>query len=71
MGYHILTTTTHPSNVNLPSSGQQSTAWLSARKVCVNGWGTGSKTPSSGTLQYVEQTMCRACVRFLGNSGKY
>jgi len=35
MGYHSLMKTTHPSNVNLPSSGQQSTAWLSARKVFV------------------------------------
>jgi hypothetical protein len=50
MGYRTLTATTHPSNLNLTSSGQQSTAWLSARKVYVAG-GTGPKT------------VCRACVR--------
>jgi len=37
MGYHSLTTTTHPSKVNLPPSGQQSTARVSARKVSVAG----------------------------------
>jgi len=35
--YHSFTTTTHPSNVNLPSSGQQSTARLFARKASVAG----------------------------------
>jgi hypothetical protein len=35
VGFHSLTTTTHPPNVNLPSSGQQVTARLSARKVSV------------------------------------
>jgi hypothetical protein len=47
MGYHFLTKTTHPSNVNLPSSGQQGTARLSARKVFV-ARGTGPKTPRQG-----------------------
>jgi len=37
MGFHSLTTTTHPPNVNLASSGQQVTARLSARKVSVTG----------------------------------
>jgi hypothetical protein len=37
VGYHSLTTTTRPSNVNLPSSEQRSTARLSARKVSVVG----------------------------------
>ena len=49
MGFHSLTTTTHPPNVNLPSSGQQVTARLSARKVFVTGGGgTGPKTPWQG-----------------------
>jgi len=39
VGFHSLTTTTHPQNVNLPSSGQQVTARLSARKVSVAGGG--------------------------------
>jgi hypothetical protein len=38
VGFHSLMTTTHPSNVSLPSSGQQVTARLSARKVSV-AWG--------------------------------
>ena len=33
VGCHSLTTTTHPSNVSLPSSGQPSTTRLSALKV--------------------------------------
>jgi len=37
VGYHAFTTTTHPSNVKLPSSGQQSKVWLYARKVSVAG----------------------------------
>jgi len=37
VGFNSLTTTTHPPNVNLPSSGQQVTARLSARKVSVAG----------------------------------
>jgi len=37
VGFDSLTTTTHPPNVNLPSSGQQVTARLSARKVSVAG----------------------------------
>jgi hypothetical protein len=37
VGYHSLKTTTHFSNVNLLSSGQQITARLSARKVSVAG----------------------------------
>ena len=37
MGLHSLTTTTQTPNVNLPSSGQQVTARLSARKVTVTG----------------------------------
>jgi hypothetical protein len=35
MGYHSLMTTAHSSNINLPSSGQQVTARLSAHKVPV------------------------------------
>jgi len=35
VGFNSLTTTTHPPNVNLPSSGQHVTARLSARKVSV------------------------------------
>ena len=54
VGFNSLTTTTHPPNVNLPSSGQQVTARLSARKVSVAGE-TGSKIPWSGTLQYIQQ----------------
>ena len=50
MGFHSLTTTTHPPNVNLPSSGQQSTARLSAHKRSFSSWGTGPKTPWSETL---------------------
>jgi hypothetical protein len=42
MGFHSLTTTTHPPN--LPSSGQQVTARLSARKVSVAG-GTRTQDP--------------------------
>jgi hypothetical protein len=33
--FHSLMTTNHPSNINLPSSGQQVTAWLTALKVSV------------------------------------
>jgi len=36
VGYHSLTTT-HLPNVNLPSSGQQVTTWLSAHNVSVTG----------------------------------
>jgi len=53
VGFHSLTTTTYPPNVNLPSSGQQVTARLSARKVSVTEGGTGPKTPWSGTLQHI------------------
>ena len=35
--FHFLMTTTHPLNVNLPSSGQRVTARLSARKVSFTG----------------------------------
>jgi hypothetical protein len=35
VGYHSLTTTTHPSIVNLLFSGQQNTTLLSARKISV------------------------------------
>ena len=44
MGYHSLTTTTHPLNFNLPSSWQQSTTRLPARKVSV-GWGNRAQDP--------------------------
>jgi hypothetical protein len=37
VGFHSLTTTNHPLNVNLPTSGQQVTAPLSAHKVSVTG----------------------------------
>ena len=57
MGFHSLTTTTHPSNVNLPFSGQQVTARLTARKVSVAG-GTGPKTPWSGTLHKNLVSVC-------------
>jgi hypothetical protein len=50
VGYHSLTTTSHPSNVSLPSSRQQSTARLSARKVSV-ARATGPKTLWTWTLQ--------------------
>jgi len=52
--FHSLTTTTHPSNINHPSSGQQVTAGLSAHKVSVTGGGAGPKTPWSGTLQHIQ-----------------
>jgi len=44
VGFYSLTTTTHPLNVNLPSSGQQVTAQLSAHKVSVTG-GHRAKDP--------------------------
>jgi len=47
VGFHSLTTTTHPPNVNLPSSGQQETARLSARKVSVVGREEGEQGPRS------------------------
>jgi len=50
VGFNSLTTSTHPQNVNVPSSGKQVTTRLSARKVSIAG-GTGPKTPWSGTLQ--------------------
>ena len=54
MGFNSLTTTTHPSNVNVPSSGQQVTARLFARKVSIAApGGTGPKIPWSGTLQVI------------------
>ena len=53
MGFNSITTATHPPNVNLPSSGQQGTAWLSARKVSVAG-GTGPMLSWSGTLKYYQ-----------------
>jgi len=37
MGFNSLTTTTQPPNVNVPSSGQQVTARLSAPKVSIAG----------------------------------
>ena len=54
MGLHSLTTTTQTPNVNLPSSGQQVTARLSAWRSLSPG-GTGPKTPWSGTLQEEEE----------------
>ena len=63
LGFHSLTTTTHPPNVNLPSAGQQVTARLSACKVSVVGYGceggTGLKTSWSGTLQTLGDTTCK------------
>jgi len=51
VGFHSLTTTTHTPIVNLPSSGQQVTARLSARKVSVaGGERTGTKPTWSWTL---------------------
>jgi len=57
VGFHPLTTTTHPPNIKLPFSGQLVTSRLSAHKVSVTG-GTGPKVTSSGTLQLVNY--CRA-----------
>jgi hypothetical protein len=48
VGFHSLTTTTHPPNVNLPSSGQEVTARLSARKVSVAGAEQGPRPPGQG-----------------------
>jgi hypothetical protein len=60
VGFHSLTTTTHPPNFNLPSSGQQITARLSARKVsAAGGGGTGLKTSWSGTLKTLADTTCK------------
>jgi hypothetical protein len=51
-GIHSLTKTTHPSNVNLPSSGQQVTARLSAREVSV---ARGEQDPSPpGQGRYIK-----------------
>jgi hypothetical protein len=46
VGYHSLTTTTHSSDVNLPSSGQHITAWLSARTVSVARGNRAKDTPT-------------------------
>jgi len=54
VGFNSIMTTTHPPNVILPSSGQQITDRLSARKVSVAG-GKMPKTPWSGTLQRDER----------------
>jgi hypothetical protein len=54
MAYHSLTTTIHSSNFNLPSSGQEVTARLSARKVFVTWGGTELKIPWWGTLQCLQ-----------------
>ena len=51
VAFHSLATTTHPPNINLPSSGQQVTARLSARKVSVAGGG-GQGTRPSGQGHY-------------------
>jgi len=48
VGFHSLTTTTHPSNVNLLSSGQQVTARLSARKLSLAGGEQGARPPRQG-----------------------
>jgi len=45
VGFHSLTTTNHPPNINLPSSGQQVTARLSARKASVAGGGGRTQDP--------------------------
>jgi len=54
VGYHSLMTTTHPSNVNLPFSGQQGTARLYARKTCRRGGGDRTQNPlvRDATLNY-------------------
>ena len=44
LGVKRLTTTTHPPNVNFPSSRQQVTARLFARKVSV-AWGNRAQDP--------------------------
>jgi hypothetical protein len=51
---HSFTTTTHTSNVDLPSSVQQATARLSARKVAVAGGKQGPKPPSQGRYKLRE-----------------
>jgi len=48
VGFQSLMTTTHPTNVNLPSSGQQVTARLSPRKVSVTGGEQGPRPPGQG-----------------------
>ena len=50
MGCYSLTTTTHHSNISLPSSGRQCTARLSARKILAAG-----ETGPRDTTQYVIQ----------------
>jgi len=56
VGFHFLTTTTHPPNVNLPSLGQQVTSRLSAHKVSVAGGGEeqGPRPPGQGHYNVVE-----------------
>ena len=52
MRFHSLTTTTHPPNVNLPSSGQPVTPRLSARKVSVAGGEQGPRPPGQGHYKH-------------------
>jgi hypothetical protein len=54
VGFHSLTTTTHPPNVNLPSSGHQVTARLYARKVSVARRNSAQDPLVRGTLHYCE-----------------
>jgi len=55
VGFHSLTTTTHPPSVKLPSSGQQVTARLSAHKVSVAGGKQGPRTPDQGHYKLVKK----------------
>jgi hypothetical protein len=72
VGFRSLTTTTHPPNVNLPSSGQKVTARLSARKVSVTG-GNRAQDPlvRDTTLQILfriaHSTMNKTGVKKCGN----
>jgi hypothetical protein len=58
VGFHSLTTTTHPPNVNLPSSGQQVTARLSAPKVSVAGGNRDQDPPYQGHYIRIGVSVC-------------
>jgi len=51
VGFHSLKTTTQPPNVNLPSSGQQVTSRLSARKFSDAGGEQGPKLTGQGNYK--------------------
>ena len=58
VGFNSLTTTTHPPNINFPSSGQHVTTWLSAHKVSV-AWvgGTGPQDPMARDTSHPYKTL--------------